>query len=217
MLLYKYKSLRTIDHTLDILLNQRLYCSPYIELNDPFEGLFSALIRIPPKERIKYLLFRLPDSFGVSKSVNDLPYDSKDQVRICSLSSSPSDVLLWSHYADGHKGIAIELEVSGLEAIIHKVNYVDVLPRYSATLLGMPTPQELLTHKTKHWEYESEYRVLCEETFFDVAGRISRVLLGSRISSLHVELLRRVRSPQIPLIRTKIDTRLLRVKEVGSI
>ncbi len=217
MLLYKYKSLRNIDHTLDILLNQRLYCSPYIELNDPFEGLFSASIRIPPNERIKYPFIRLPDSLKVTKSVDDLPYDSKDRVRICSLSSSPSDILLWSHYADGHKGIAIEFNVSGLEAAIHPVKYVNVLPLYSGTLLGMPTPQELLTYKTKHWEYESEYRVICEERFFDVARRIGRVLLGSRISKLHVEFLHKVCSPQISLVHTKIDTKSLKVKEIANI
>jgi hypothetical protein len=175
MLLYKYKSLKNLDHALDILLNQRLYCSPYLELNDPFEGLFSASIHLPPRERAKYPFFRLPNSFRVTKSVDDLPYDSKDRVRICSLSASPSGILLWSHYADGHKGIAIELDASGLEGTIYEVKYADVLPQYSYTLLGMPTPQELLTHKTEHWKYEAEYRALCEAPFLDVAGRIRRL------------------------------------------
>jgi hypothetical protein len=217
MLLYKYKSLRNLDHTLDILLNERLYCSPYLELNDPFEGLFSASIHIPPRERAKYPFFRLPDSLKVTKSVDDLPYDSKDRVRICSLSASPSDILLWSHYADGHKGIAIEIDALGLEAIIHEVKYADVLPQYSYTLLGMPTPEELLTHKTQHWKYEAEHRVLCEEPFLDVAGKIRRVLLGSRISRLHGELLHKVCSPQISLVHTKIDTESLKVIEIPSI
>lgn len=216
MLLYKYKSLRELDHTLDILLNERLYCSSYLELNDPFEGLFSASIRIPPEERVKYLLLRLPDSLRVTKSVSDLPYDSKDRVRICSLSSSPSDILLWSHYADGHKGMAIEFDASGLEATIHRVEYVDELPLYSHTLLGMPTPQELLTHKTRHWEYEHEYRVICEERFLEVKGRIRRVLLGSRISDLHFKVIQRACSPQISLVRTTIDTKSLVVKEMKN-
>lgn len=101
--------------------------------------------------------------------------------------------------------------------MIHEVHYVNVLPRYSYTLLGMPTPQELLTYKTQHWAYEAEYRVLCEEPFLDVAGRIRRVLVGSRISKLHLEFLRRVRPPKIGLIRTGIDTKSLKVKEVGNI
>ena len=40
MILYKYRSLENLEHVLDIILNQRLYCSTYPELNVPFEGLF---------------------------------------------------------------------------------------------------------------------------------------------------------------------------------
>ena len=43
MILYKYRSLSNFEHVADIILNDRLYCPTYEELNDPFEGLFVAL------------------------------------------------------------------------------------------------------------------------------------------------------------------------------
>ena len=213
MLLYKYRPLSNTDFTLDIILNQHLHCSRYLELNDPFEGLFSATIKIPPNERFKYPFFRLPDSLKVSKSINDVPYESKDRIRICSLSASPSEILLWSHYAEGNKGISIEIDFSGLEEMVHEVKYSDELPQYGYSLLGMPTPEELLTHKTKHWKYENEYRLFSEDSFFDITGRIKRILLGSRISRFHVQLLKKICSSEISLIHTEIDTKLLKVKE----
>jgi hypothetical protein len=40
MLLYKYRGLSNLRYVADILCHERLYCAPYTELNDPFEGFF---------------------------------------------------------------------------------------------------------------------------------------------------------------------------------
>ena len=215
MLLYKYRALSNPESALDILLNQRLYCSYYSELNDPFEGLFIETIPFP-LERIlplSFLGFTPPDKLNLTKSVDDLPWDSKDQIRICSLSASSSNILLWSHYAEGHKGIAIELDVSGLEEMIHKVRYTDELANYSSELIPFPSTKELFTSKTKHWKYESEYRVLYEGNYFNISGRITRILMGSRITPMHIKLLEKICQPEVPLVHTEIDTELLTVKE----
>ena len=50
MILFKFKSLGTLDHVLDILLNDRLYCAPYSNLNDPFEGQFIAQNQISDRD-----------------------------------------------------------------------------------------------------------------------------------------------------------------------
>ena len=36
---------------------------------------------------------------------------ARDGFRIASLSATPTNFLLWSHYADGHKGVAIEVDI----------------------------------------------------------------------------------------------------------
>ena len=46
MILYKYKSLADLEHVLDIILYERLHCSTYDKLNDPFEGLFLTTINL---------------------------------------------------------------------------------------------------------------------------------------------------------------------------
>ena len=185
MILYKYRSLKNLNHVLDILHHSRLYCARYLELNDPFEGLFSASIRIPFQKRVKFPFFLLPETFTYTKSVDDLFHSSKDRVRICSLSSSLSEVRLWSHYADGNRGIALAIDFFGIEDSVHEVIYLEELPSYGYTLLTLPSPIEVLTRKTTHWKYESEFRIINEQDYFDIAGRLKAIYVGSRIKDTH--------------------------------
>src|SRR4030042_1235985 len=120
MNLYKYRSLANFEHVLDIILNQRLHCSTYPELNDPFEGLFVTTRNITGA------------NFKINEA-KDLFEGAIDKVKICSLSSDLNDVRLWSYYADGHEGIVFEIDFSGLEKrndskVIHQVTYSEKLP-----------------------------------------------------------------------------------------
>jgi hypothetical protein len=169
MILYKYRSIANLDFALDIILNYRLYCSTYQSLNDPFEGLFLTTIYLTPQERVR-LSFPLPlvnvGSIKSYKRIEDIIFSSVDRIRICSLSSSIRDVRMWSHHADGHKGVVIGIDFSGLESKVYGVKYSEELPSFGSTLLTQPHPYEVLTCKTRHWEYEAEYQLIHESEFF---------------------------------------------------
>lgn len=212
MILYKYRSFQNINHLLDILHHSRLYCARYLELNDPFEGVFSTTIHIPFQDRIKYPFFLLPETYTVTKSVDDLFLSSKDRVRICSLSSSLKDIRLWSYYADGNRGVALAIDFSGLEDFVHEVTYSEKLPSYGYTLLTAPSPVEVLTRKTKHWSYESEFRIVHEEEYFDINNRLKAIYVGSRIKDTHLALLEKMKSPVTPIIYTEIDSAKLEIR-----
>ena len=194
------------------LVHSRLYCSKYLDLNDPFEGLFSETIHIPLQERAKFPFFTLPDSFAVTKSVNELFFDSKDKVRICSLSSSLADVRLWAYYADGNRGIALKIDFSGLESYIHEVIYSKELPSYGYTLLTAPNPIEVLTRKTNHWRYESEFRVIHEGQYFDITDRLRAIYVGSRIRENHLALLEKMKPSNVKIIHTEIDSNNIQIR-----
>ncbi len=204
MILYKYRSLADFEFVLDIILNQRLHCSAYDELNDPFEGIFLTTLYIKP-----YL------PLNVNKNIEDHIFNSKNKIRICSLSSSISDVRMWSHYAAGHRGIAFEIDFSEVVSNIYMVNYSDKLPSFGSTILTGPNPHEVLSHKTKHWDYEAEYRVIQENEFFDISNRIKRIYLGSRISKNHFDLLIKIIPDEIPIYTTRINKDNITV-EIGE-
>src|SRR3569623_70293 len=100
MLFYKLRGFEKPDRIHDILTNERLYCAPWYQLNDPFEGRIRQRMSFPGwKRRV------------ISDGTLDDFYPSEEGVfRVCSLSASVNDVRLWSHYADGHSGLAVEID-----------------------------------------------------------------------------------------------------------
>ena len=77
MLLYKYRTLSNPESALDILLNQRLHCSRYLELNDPFEGLFLETLGISVRKRPVTIPF---GSFGLF-----VPSDKSKQPKLATI------------------------------------------------------------------------------------------------------------------------------------
>lgn len=214
MKLYKYRSLKNMEFVLDILLNERLHCAPYSELNDPFEGMYFSYF-YPYFYASNNLLLKSiykPDTkFRTPKSVKDIPFPVKKS-KICSLSAVLSDVRLWSYYADGHQGIALEIDFSGMEADIKKVSYVTELQEHGSTLLTSLSSEEVLSFKTTHWLYEQEHRIIQEGEFYLIPGSIKAIYAGINISPLYVDLLKKVAPPDIPIIQTKINPHTLEIE-----
>ena len=140
MKLYKFRSLRSnFEFVLDILLNERLYCANYRNLNDPLEGMFSATQ--PGRAPVGLRFTEIPHF------VEDLPRRS-EETRVCSLSRPLTEMLLWSHYGDEHRGVAIEIDFTGAnEPLPRPVTYVDRIPGVPLTILGSPTAVEVLLNE----------------------------------------------------------------------
>lgn len=226
MRLYKFRSFSNTKNLLDILVNERLYCSPYTSLNDPFEGVFYEYYNVPIshfKEKVGSTKPLVVGSPAVHK-VRALSSISKDsffsrlnavhKVCVCSLSSDFSDIRLWSHYADSHTGVAIEIDFDGFEGSLCKVDYSDSLPEFSPNLLDMPKCEEILSHKTHHWSFEQEYRVIQMNTLFvDIKGRIKRIIFGTRADPLHVKMVESVASGKFSVVHAKLDHAALKIIE----
>lgn len=199
MLLYKYRSIQRIEHLLDILLNERLYCAEYFALNDPFEGQFRAIV---PDLDFFYTL--QPKRRTVPMDIANLPLEPT-KVRVCSLSRDPSDVRLWSLYADGHKGVAIEIDFAGIEASLIEVKYRTPLPEFGTTILAGTSAEEVLGYKTDHWKYEQEYRVITDQPHVSIQGRVKRVVFGVRTPVEIADLLSKVRPKEIAYVHASLD------------
>lgn len=73
--LYRYRSLTNVDQELDALLKGYLYCSPYKNLNDPMEGLFTSSRLL--KKSTNY------------RAIRDAIRDNKSRLGTCSFSEGP--------------------------------------------------------------------------------------------------------------------------------
>jgi hypothetical protein len=109
------------------------------------------------------------------------------------------DPILWSHYADGHKGIAFEVDASINKELLSNLQEVDydkpriVLPYRKMTHQEwMELMKNFFKQKSKSWRYEQECRwVIGHEACLPSGGRffwkipvgfITRVIIGFRSS-----------------------------------
>lgn len=151
---YKFRSLNNIRHFLDILVNNRLYAARYDELNDPMEG--------------AYLIN------GYNENIIRLLKTRKYKTRICSLSKDYRHTLLWTHYAKGHKGCCIEVIPKNWDTV-EPINYVDDLPIANNDTEG----RELLSYKSKLWQYEQEVRLFSKSSYCKVD--IRQIIFGHKM------------------------------------
>ncbi|RWP54344.1 DUF2971 domain-containing protein [Mesorhizobium sp.] len=110
-------------------------------------------------------------------------------VTLCCFAGTAVSTLMWSHYAGGHSGVAIEVEPIGLEHLMFPVAYSDEIPRVSPiALVDVEAAMKgslfnvLFLRKAKCWEYEREYRIMrtISHSHADSfkRGSIKRVVIG---------------------------------------
>ncbi|MUK51507.1 DUF2971 domain-containing protein [Aliivibrio fischeri] len=164
MKLYKYRSFDDLRFLLDIFLNNRLYAAEYTQMNDPMEGHYLVKPEV------------------INARTKALIKNEKDTVRIVSLSTDSDNQLMWSHYADGHNGLAIEVEIRDEFSELKKVNYQGLSElTHFAERDPLETAKHILTHKHEFWSYENEFRVLIRHKKF-VSVVITKVIFGCQVS-----------------------------------
>lgn len=222
MILYKYRSFDNLKYLQDIILRERLYCPHYKDLNDPFEGLFqSTITNITSEDLIPQpgVVFRPKAKFQYYGSVEDI-----ENVRICSLSSSLSDVRLWAYYARGYTGVAIAINFDEDQSNLYKVKYLSKLPEYDHTLsrgitlksLRNPSPNQVLSCKTNHWRWEKEYRFITNSKYISITGKIVSIYVGIRTQEKHITLLKNIVRKQNYIIKTTLNKNSIIIEPIGS-
>lgn len=205
MTLYKY---RTIEkNSLKYLISNEVYFSKTSDFNDPFDG------QILPGNL-------LDDLKGMNIDVSNSPLAKHNDylaVRlngfsVFCMSEKNDDILMWSHYADSHKGICFGFK-ENLERYIpneapiysSEVDYIDRHPYIDVyndinsgrvynsgdqfkdlCNIARNLLNASLTKKHISWKYEKEIRVISEEG----AGprsfspeALESVVLGMNVSS----------------------------------
>lgn len=122
--LYKYMPISDHDKRFvwihEILKEKKIYVPAAKDLNDPFEMIFEI------------------NSSGESPVADQLQElmdwkTFKDKMGVISFTKCPLNLLMWSHYAHGHKGICLKFKIKDL-AIYSKrfkeISYSDQIKKY---------------------------------------------------------------------------------------
>ena len=191
--LYKYRTTANWQYLEDIVVNRRLYAASFRDLNDPMEGLL-------------YLFDK-----NISTQYRSAVRTASGRLRVCSLCQSRNNSLLWSYYADGHKGIAIGVtvldQVSPRVDKAERVTYdmsVSIDPRVAKTKSPSEIAKRVLSQKLQFWGHETEYRVFTTQQYVPV--EIKEIVLGCRMSRQDAQRIRELVSRQsrkIPVVQLK--------------
>lgn len=183
---YKFKAAAQLEHVLEIINEDRLYCADWQELNDPMEGVFQY--------------------FWTDENFAHKLMDSKQKKRVCSLASCSKNILLWSHYASGFNGLAIEVELAKED--VKEVSYKSHVPDISneQELKHQEIVEMVLYSKLKAWEYEKELRIIHGSEHYPLPRSVSKIIIGSRMEIDQVEQLKNAcRKKEIPMFKVVIE------------
>lgn len=192
MVAYKYRGLRDLKRFLDIIVNKRLYGTTYLNLNDPLEGQFN------------FDLSRMEHS-----DVQRL-FDERATAIICSLSKSsnskgiPNKGIMWSMYADEHRGCCIAVEVDDNDWKEVNIYYSEL-----GQIITDPNTRviDILSIKSKQWAYEEEVRYINtsnQSHYLNV--KIKAVYFGIRVSDEDVDFYKKLIQaidPNIEVVKLK--------------
>jgi hypothetical protein len=174
---YLYFKFRAINkHMIESIVEPSLYFAKPTDLNDPFdctlslrEYLEKAILVAEHRPRLN--LESIKSNLGLES------WHSKfNSIGVCAFSLSSSETLLWSHYADHHKGVCVLYKIPESFILdkknkfigISKVNYGSDSIMSVLTTKTTVSPFEFipeliknyLTTKSPSWAYECEARII---------------------------------------------------------
>lgn len=84
------------------------------------------------------------------------------KTRLCSFSALPDNLLMWSHYADCHRGICLGFSTRGkVFGLAKKVEYLTEYPTVDSYSLDSDSyVKYTFFSKAKDWHYEEEWRIV---------------------------------------------------------
>jgi len=87
--------------------------------------------------------------------------------RFACFTQSKTNLPMWNHYANGHKGVCLEYDTTEINNIINinalfPVKYVDKLPDGISLMKAQDElrMEYFLMHKLRDWSYENEWRLI---------------------------------------------------------
>ncbi|MGC9946726.1 MAG: DUF2971 domain-containing protein [Bryobacteraceae bacterium] len=180
--LYHYERFRE-DWLATTLREQKIHCSDPTNLNDPWDcrpWFDYRPMAEDPAQREAMLAFRKPgtDNHPKRATIEDGIRNSPDQLReylsglseslqreICKrriycLTPDPCSTLMWSHYADRHRGICLEFHLGNVLFLkAREVMYRSAYPVWVPQEMPAIADQVVLT-KSEDWKDEKEWRLV---------------------------------------------------------
>lgn len=181
---YKYRSLDNFHYVLDIVINKRLFATTFSQMNDPMEGIYTG------RQHFNSIQMQ---------ALNQYRHD----IKFCSLSRVDDNPLMWSHYADGSRGVVIEVELdlNSEDIEIRDVIYGTSFELQHNSNIDEQLAKDVLSHKASFWQYEEEVRVFTNQEFVPV--KVKKIIFGEKADEERKNMLKKIINSFDPSIQIK--------------
>jgi len=212
--IYKYRAVNPEDHVSidrlrDTLVRSKLWLSSSEAFNDPFDMSTKVDISRDGKKK-REMFYKIAK--GIELKYNDRkrftremmlkPHsemeevlqntfeDSINKIGVFSFAGDPRSILMWSHYADNHRGICIQFESARDPQVVFRavvpVQYTNEYPRVEYTSNYKESLRKVLLNKHEGWSYEKEERIILYDkanTYLSFSpDAITSVIFGCKAS-----------------------------------
>lgn len=176
LIIYRYLG---ASHALDALQKRSWKVGRLRELNDPLDC----------APRLTNVLGIVAKSTGTRKFHPHFLERFSERVGLLCYSGQVRDPVIWSHYAESHRGIALGFDASAASPeTLYKVKYskkrgaLDVAAVHGVPVTGTPklSVMDGFTVKAPSWSYEDEYRTLIDLNTAEMIGENYFVPLPAR-------------------------------------
>lgn len=188
-ILYKYRHLYNKDtskineNTESLILDGKYYFPTPNQLNDPYEFRIQDSGTYTLSDVIHYLenntcpvsnseAVKLANSIAdigefVSKELEKAKTKKANTIGVYCLSENPKNILMWSHYADEHRGCVLGIDITKLpddSFYPFEVSYEKDYPTIEY-LKNREFLKKWALTKAKDWKYEEERRILKNNSY----------------------------------------------------
>jgi len=209
---YIFKYTKISKNLYESLLNSELWFATPKSFNDPFDCKYDnqtswneELVRnhvyetishtgeqVDPEDVVRSFKAK-PDLF--SKFVSDRIKEVTNSKGVFCCSESAINVLMWSHYADAHKGVCLKFNISkdiDLFEHTHKVKYYWKYPKFD--FFKENDLANRLFAKSKHWKYEKEIRTIKMKSGLYKFNKecLKEVIFGKNTEKKDIETIRKI-------------------------
>ncbi|WP_111670560.1 DUF2971 domain-containing protein [Algoriphagus litoralis] len=197
MRLYKYHK---IDKFLIwSLVNTENWYSRLKYLNDPYEAFFN------------------------DQTSTSIYKNFKETLCICSFSKTKDEILMWSHYADEHRGVCLEFlcpEDNNFKSSLIEINYNNKITKLDNVeitkdghlSLNINSNGSWISQKLETWKYEQEIRRIIIEENTSIKGlsnkfpgKLSSIYFGVNANKFEIDLIKKITKDHNDLNYFKVE------------
>ncbi|MGX7666071.1 DUF2971 domain-containing protein [Flavobacterium pedocola] len=207
---YKYTKIENVIKTLE---NKTIWFSSPKDFNDPFDCNIKLIDFTPSEEDIvklinekvagnralrrKEIQKNKQNPFRIKNQMNEQFQEVFYSSGVCCFSEINDDILMWSHYAENHKGICLKFNssISNIADMTAKVKYSPTFEKEKFFSGDPYSVYHLVFTKSNNWFYEKEIRAVKMlyngKIEFDIMN-LTEIIFGCKTEETNIKLIKKL-------------------------